>query len=81
MPEIQGSPRFEKARCAGVRAPRCAVRADACALPHAPRAHTQLKDLGSGNFGLARLEREKATGELVAIKYIPRGSGVRPCAP
>jgi serine/threonine protein kinase len=37
----------------------------------------QVKDLGSGNFGLARLEREIATGELVAIKYIERGHGVR----
>ena len=39
---------------------------------------SQVKDLGSGNFGLARLERELATGELVAIKYLRRGSGVRP---
>jgi hypothetical protein len=39
-----------------------------------------VKDLGSGNFGLARLEREIATGELVAIKYIERGDGVRAAA-
>jgi hypothetical protein len=46
----------------------------AFALAAAP---VQVKDLGSGNFGLARLEREIATGELVAIKYIERGHGVR----
>jgi hypothetical protein len=57
--------------------------------PRTPFSHTaadcacvllcasQVKDLGSGNFGLARLEREIATGELVAIKYIERGDGVR----
>jgi hypothetical protein len=29
--------------------------------------------LGEGNFGQARLMREKKTGRKVAIKYIPRG--------
>ncbi|XP_039690494.1 serine/threonine-protein kinase SAPK3 [Medicago truncatula] len=32
-----------------------------------------LKDLGSGNFGVTRLAKDKKTGELVAIKYIERG--------
>ncbi|KAK9275974.1 hypothetical protein L1049_023250 [Liquidambar formosana] len=32
-----------------------------------------LKDLGSGNFGVARLVRDKKTKELVAVKYIERG--------
>ncbi|XP_065010128.1 serine/threonine-protein kinase SAPK7-like isoform X1 [Musa acuminata AAA Group] len=32
-----------------------------------------VKDIGSGNFGVARLMRNKDTGELVAMKYIPRG--------
>ncbi|AQK71626.1 stress-induced protein kinase1 [Zea mays] len=32
-----------------------------------------LKDIGSGNFGVARLMRNKDTKELVAMKYIPRG--------
>ncbi|KAF8412478.1 hypothetical protein HHK36_000442 [Tetracentron sinense] len=32
-----------------------------------------LKELGSGSFGLARLERDKKTKELVAVKYIERG--------
>jgi serine/threonine-protein kinase SRK2 len=32
-----------------------------------------VKDLGSGNFGVARLMRNKVTKELVAMKYIERG--------
>ncbi|RZC86552.1 hypothetical protein C5167_029905 [Papaver somniferum] len=32
-----------------------------------------VKELGSGNFGVARLVRDKKTKELVAVKYIPRG--------
>lgn len=32
-----------------------------------------LKELGSGNFGVARLVRDKKTKELVAVKYIERG--------
>ena len=32
-----------------------------------------LKDIGSGNFGVARLMRNRETKELVAMKYIPRG--------
>ncbi|CAL5187701.1 unnamed protein product [Lathyrus oleraceus] len=32
-----------------------------------------LKDLGSGNFGVAKLAKHINTGELVAIKYIERG--------
>jgi serine/threonine-protein kinase SRK2 len=35
-----------------------------------------LKDIGSGNFGVARLMRNKETSELVAMKYIPRGQKV-----
>ncbi|KAJ3671443.1 hypothetical protein LUZ60_007522 [Juncus effusus] len=35
-----------------------------------------LKDLGSGNFGVARLMRNKETRELVAMKYIPRGQKI-----
>lgn len=36
-----------------------------------------LKDIGAGNFGVARLMRNKETKELVAMKYIPRGLKVR----
>jgi serine/threonine-protein kinase SRK2 len=32
-----------------------------------------LRDLGSGNFGVAKLVREKANGEFYAVKYIERG--------
>ncbi|KAG9158009.1 hypothetical protein Leryth_000168, partial [Lithospermum erythrorhizon] len=35
-----------------------------------------LKDLGSGNFGVARLVRDKKTKELFAIKYIERGKKI-----
>ncbi|KAK1274278.1 Serine/threonine-protein kinase SAPK3 [Acorus gramineus] len=32
-----------------------------------------LKELGQGKFGVARLVRDKKTGELFAVKYIERG--------
>nr|KAJ0197624.1 hypothetical protein LSAT_V11C700372250 [Lactuca sativa] len=35
-----------------------------------------VKDIGSGNFGVARLMRNKVTKELVAMKYIERGHKV-----
>ena len=35
-----------------------------------------VKDLGTGNFGVARLLRHKETKELVAMKYIERGRKV-----
>lgn len=35
-----------------------------------------VKDIGSGNFGVARLMRNKKTKELVAMKYIERGRKV-----
>jgi hypothetical protein len=35
-----------------------------------------LKDLGIGNFGVARLVKDKKTKELVAVKYIERGKKV-----
>lgn len=38
-----------------------------------------VKDIGSGNFGVARLMRNKETKELVAMKYIERGQKV--CKP
>ena len=36
----------------------------------------QIKDIGSGNFGVAKLMRDKTTGELVAVKFIERGEKV-----
>lgn len=38
-----------------------------------------VKDIGSGNFGVARLMRNKESKELVAMKYIDRGHKV--CKP
>ncbi|KAL0367977.1 UNVERIFIED_CONTAM: Serine/threonine-protein kinase SAPK1 [Sesamum calycinum] len=35
-----------------------------------------LKDIGSGNFGVAKLVRDKWTGELYAVKYIERGKKI-----
>ncbi|GLT34668.1 hypothetical protein SLA2020_091710 [Shorea laevis] len=35
-----------------------------------------LKELGVGNFGVARLVRDKKTKELVAVKYIERGKKI-----
>lgn len=35
-----------------------------------------LKDLGAGNFGVARLVKDKKTKELLAVKYIERGKKV-----
>ncbi|KAJ0961640.1 hypothetical protein J5N97_001137 [Dioscorea zingiberensis] len=38
--------------------------------------YESLKELGSGNFGVARLVRDKKTKELVAVKYIERGKKI-----
>eukprot|EP00262_Sarcandra_glabra_P022179 TRINITY_DN9712_c0_g4_i1.p1 TRINITY_DN9712_c0_g4~~TRINITY_DN9712_c0_g4_i1.p1 ORF type:complete len:356 (-),score=46.55 TRINITY_DN9712_c0_g4_i1:403-1470(-) len=35
-----------------------------------------VRDIGSGNFGVARLMRHKETRELVAMKYIERGQKI-----
>ncbi|KAG8486610.1 hypothetical protein CXB51_020089 [Gossypium anomalum] len=35
-----------------------------------------VKELGSGNFGVARLVKDKKTKELVAVKYIERGKKI-----
>ena len=39
-------------------------------------AFPQIRDIGSGNFGVAKLMRDKQTGELVAVKFIERGEKV-----
>ncbi|KAM7257965.1 hypothetical protein ACFE04_013706 [Oxalis oulophora] len=36
-----------------------------------------LKDIGSGNFGVAKLARDRNTGELFAVKFIERGTKAR----
>lgn len=35
-----------------------------------------IRDIGSGNFGVAKLCRAKDTGELVAVKFIERGEKI-----
>ncbi|XP_058184910.1 serine/threonine-protein kinase SAPK1-like isoform X2 [Rhododendron vialii] len=35
-----------------------------------------VRDIGSGNFGVAKLVRDKWTGELYAVKFIERGNKV-----
>ncbi|KAK9052472.1 hypothetical protein SSX86_029101 [Deinandra increscens subsp. villosa] len=35
-----------------------------------------LKDIGSGNFGVAKLVRDRVSGELFAVKYIDRGQKI-----
>nr|AUS89411.1 SNF1-related protein kinase 2.7 [Sesuvium portulacastrum]AUS89441.1 CBL-interacting protein kinase 9 [Sesuvium portulacastrum] len=35
-----------------------------------------IKDIGSGNFGVARLVRDKWSGQLFAVKYIERGQKI-----
>lgn len=37
-----------------------------------------VKDIGSGNFGVAKLVRDKVSKELFAIKFIERGHKVCP---
>lgn len=39
-------------------------------------ASANTKTLGQGNFGTAKLMRQKATGQLLAIKYIERGDKI-----
>lgn len=34
------------------------------------------KEIGSGNFGVAKLVRDKCTRELFAVKFIERGQKV-----
>ena len=36
----------------------------------------QIRDIGSGNFGVAKLMRDKQTSEMVAVKFIERGEKV-----
>ncbi|XP_010680996.2 serine/threonine-protein kinase SAPK1 [Beta vulgaris subsp. vulgaris] len=38
--------------------------------------YENMKNIGSGNFGVAKLVKDKWTGELFAIKYIERGQKI-----
>ncbi|KAI4382035.1 hypothetical protein MLD38_008046 [Melastoma candidum] len=35
-----------------------------------------VREIGSGNFGVAKLVKDKSTGELFAVKYIERGNKI-----
>lgn len=45
-------------------------------IMHDSDKYELVKDIGSGNFGVARLMRDKLSNELVAVKYIERGEKV-----
>lgn len=45
-------------------------------IMHDSDRYDLVRDIGSGNFGVARLLRDKQTKELVAVKYIERGDKV-----
>lgn len=45
-------------------------------IMHNSDRYELVKDIGSGNFGVARLMRDKTTNQLVAVKYIERGEKV-----
>ncbi|KAK9113224.1 hypothetical protein Scep_020743 [Stephania cephalantha] len=45
-------------------------------IMHDSDRYELVRDIGSGNFGVARLMRDKQTKELVAVKYIERGEKI-----
>lgn len=45
-------------------------------IMHDSDRYELVKDIGSGNFGVARLMRDKQSDELVAVKYIERGDKI-----
>lgn len=45
-------------------------------IMHDSDRYDLVRDIGQGNFGVARLMRDKLTRELVAVKYIERGDKV-----
>ena len=45
-------------------------------IMHDSDRYELVRDIGYGNFGVARLMRDKQTNELVAVKYIERGEKV-----
>lgn len=62
-----------------------AVVADAAHSRAPPAPHRQIRELGHGAYGTAVLMRQRQTSELVAVKFIERGTsvsgggGVVPC--
>ena len=64
------NPKYEMVRVQGILSGALFAR-------HAHHvAFPQIRDIGSGNFGVAKLMRDKQTGELVAVKFIERGEKV-----
>ncbi|KAL8117583.1 serine/threonine-protein kinase SAPK10 isoform X1 [Apium graveolens] len=57
---------------------RAAITTPGMDMPimHDSDRYDLVKDIGSGNFGIARLMRDKQTKELVAVKYIERGDKI-----
>ncbi|KAK4766381.1 hypothetical protein SAY87_008023 [Trapa incisa] len=45
-------------------------------IMHDSDRYELVRDIGSGNFGVARLMRDRQTNELVAVKYIERGDKI-----
>ncbi|CAN1307287.1 Serine/threonine-protein kinase SRK2E [Linum perenne] len=45
-------------------------------ITHDSDRYELVRDIGSGNFGVARLMRDKLSNELVAVKYIERGEKI-----
>ncbi|CAI0406867.1 unnamed protein product [Linum tenue] len=45
-------------------------------IMHDSDRYELVRDIGSGNFGVARLMRDKQSNELVAVKYIERGEKI-----
>ncbi|XP_019422638.1 PREDICTED: serine/threonine-protein kinase SRK2E-like [Lupinus angustifolius] len=45
-------------------------------IMHESDRYELVRDIGSGNFGVARLMRDKHTDQLVAVKYIERGQKI-----
>lgn len=41
-----------------------------------PERFELVRDIGSGNFGVAKLMKDKNTGQLVAVKFIERGEKI-----
>ncbi|MED6172458.1 Serine/threonine-protein kinase srk2i [Stylosanthes scabra] len=62
------------------RTPAAAVGAGGVGMElpimHESDRYDFVRDIGSGNFGVARLMRDKLTKELVAVKYIERGDKI-----
>lgn len=77
-----GSSRLGDSFCSSVRCRRQLAilgrsKVGTAAAPLMEERYEALKELGAGNFGVARLVRDKRTKELVAVKYIERGKKVR----